>query len=266
MVLRLRNRALCSKVATRTIQKQARGRIKEMLALFLKKDSGRMKYFQRSLQLDIQLQKAEDVCHQESLDVCTVCLAELHGYEDYSCVKCENSAICWLCVQKFDPRNLVPLCPKENLQRFRMNYESGEYDLSPLQAGDSICLQCGLYSPTKQQMQVYDWFNSACNLHDVLFSRKYPYGLLRLAFSGWQLLRSKNHVLLSDGCLAGAPHVVSFLTLAEEALLVAAGRNWKFITVTDSCTSSSAATSMRTSYLLQCDTETSTSAMIGSSA
>ena len=73
-----------------------------------------MVYFQRCVEWEL---KANDVCY--------VCHAELHGYKDRSCVKCESGDVCLDCIQIFEPTRLEPQPPDQTMNR------NLEFDQSP---------------------------------------------------------------------------------------------------------------------------------------
>ena len=68
-----------------------------------------------------------------AVDRCTVCHANLKGYEDRRCVSCYNGATCRECVQEYDPK----------FSQGREIFES-EYDWNSLARGKAVCLQCAI--------------------------------------------------------------------------------------------------------------------------
>ena len=81
----------------------------------------------------IHLQRS---CYEEvhgHVDRCTVCHADLNGYEDRRCVSCYNGAICRECVQEYDPK----------FTQDREIFEC-EYDWNSLERGKAVCLQCAI--------------------------------------------------------------------------------------------------------------------------
>ena len=200
-----------------------RGHIRETLAVFLKNDPIMTMHFRRSLRSEIRYQSALTTPYAEFEDICDVCHKPLGGYGDGTCVKCANTGICSDCVQIFEPSQLVPNISEEDLKRSRWSTLMADYDTSPMRRGDRVCLMCGVYSPTAEQIQAYDRFITAHNAIEALLDRRKPYGLLCLAFAGWQLYRSKIGLLLPQGPTV-IHSVADCLTLAETAILVLTSR------------------------------------------
>ena len=208
-----------------------RSRIQETVAVFLGKDPDKIKYFHHTLQIAVEEEDG-------ALDFCVVCLEPLDGYEDGTCVKCSNISTCRGCVQTFNPAQLVPQPPDQDMNRFMWNEQLMVLDEGPIVADDHVCLQCGIYSPTEKQAQAYYLFHANRSTLDALLGRMYPYGRLRVAFAGWNLFRRKRRLLLHaenrEFQISGGPggrwcarDVADFLTLAEEGrLVVAAGRSF----------------------------------------
>ena len=95
-------------------QPRPRGRINEILAVFLSVGSEDRQYFRQHLRQE---------AYNE--DLCEVCLEPLCGYKDDSCVKCRNVVVCRSCVQVFDPEALEAQVPNHNLLRFKWELLGG---------------------------------------------------------------------------------------------------------------------------------------------
>ena len=80
------------------------------------------------------------VCHEEVygwVDRCSVCHADLRGYEDGRCVSCNNISVCQACVQFYDPKYHAI---KSDISAIY------PYDARAAATGDAVCLQCAVVS------------------------------------------------------------------------------------------------------------------------
>ena len=124
------------------------------------------------------------VCHEVVygwVDRCSVCHADLRGYQDGRCVSCNNIGVCQACVQFYDPKyhdikgDIIATFP---------------YDGSAAAKGDAVCLQCAVVSDigTHRQQLLLGMYRAADAVDALLgdgdFSPKNT--LLRLYFNLWK--------------------------------------------------------------------------------
>ena len=181
-----------------------RGRIRELVAMSLRKEKKMLIHFQESLQ-------DEAMEWNEWNDWCTVCHQTLGGYEDERCFICANSSVCSACVQTPDPGHFVelrrwdPLSQRVQVRSFRLTGQ------------ELVCLQCGLFSSDSQQEEKIRVYESSCRTVNALLSRSRPFGLLALAFLGLTLCsRVRKRACIIENSVA------QFLTYAEEVKFFAA--------------------------------------------
>ena len=160
--------------------RRVRGRVGKMLAIFLGGDAEATEHFHRDLL---------DECTGCHRDWCTVCHEDLHGYQDATCVMCSNTAVCSDCVQVFDTETFERESSAQHPNKCQWDPVRAMLDQSPVKQGEHVCLQCGLYSPTKDQRRKFLIFEKSCLTTDALLSRQQSFGLLTLAFGGWGLSR-----------------------------------------------------------------------------
>ena len=112
--------------------------LKYMTAYMLKSlERVNMKWSMNLRATSIHLQR---FCYEEvhgTVWSCTVCHANLKGYEDGRCVSCENIAVCADCVQVYDPDF------HDDEDDDIPGFSSEHY---PAKRGDAVCLQCGIVS------------------------------------------------------------------------------------------------------------------------
>ena len=200
-----------------------RGRIKEVLAVVLNNSQEARRHFEVRLRREIFY-----TIHSRIDDKCGLCLSPLFGYEDGSCVKCANISICRDCIQIFDPDNVDARCV-EDLRRFTWDSRVGAFDQSPLKRGDPVCLQCGIYSPTERQREVYSLFKVTHDVIGLFIGKKVDRdaGSIRLALEGWRLSRRVKRVLNRRGELFDALHkMLEFLSYRGQMcwLMTSSGR------------------------------------------
>ena len=160
--------------------RRVRGRVGKILAIFLGGDAEATEHFHRDLL---------DECTGCQRDWCTVCHEDLHGYQDATCVMCSNTAVCSDCVQVFDAETFEREISAQHPNKLQWDPVRAMLDQSPVKQGEHVCLQCGLYSPTKDQRRKFLIFEKSCLTTDALLSRQQSFGLLTLAFGGWGLSR-----------------------------------------------------------------------------
>ena len=161
-------------------------------------------------------------------DECEVCLSPLFGYEDGSCVKCANISVCRDCIQIFDPDDVDAGCA-EDLRRKTWDARVGAFVESRFERGDPVCLQCGIYSPTERQRELYLLFNVTHDVIGVFIGNKVDRdaGSIRLALEGWRLSRRVKRVLNRRGELFDALHgMLEFLSYRGQIcwLMTSSGR------------------------------------------
>ena len=204
-----------------------RGRVREVLALFLQKDDAYVQQFQKALEVEAMADYVGS-----TPDVCLVCYQELYGYEDGTCVRCANTGICNSCIQILDFSRLENGIAEE----YRWNKTLALWDESQMQEGDHVCLSCGLYCPSEIQTIVYRRFVEVCSCLDVLLDRQKGYALRQAAFAGWKIrLRHKEMLSLigkERRCQKGIVvflEVLKFLTFAEEVKLMSVSKHLELV-------------------------------------
>ena len=205
-----------------------RSRIHEILAVVFNNSQVARRHFEERLRREIFYTTHSDALTGPWDDECEVCLSPLYGYEDGSCVKCANTSVCRDCIQIFDPDNVDAACVKD-LRRFIWDSRAGAFDESPLERGDPVCLQCGLYSPTERQRELYSLFNVTHDVIGVFIGNKVDRdaGSIRLALEGWRLSRRVKRVLNRRGELFDALHkMLEFLSYRGQMcwLMTSSGR------------------------------------------
>ena len=92
----------------------------------------------------------------------------------------------------------------------------GAYVESPLKQGDPVCLNCGIYSPTERQREVYSLFDVTYDVVTLFIGNKVRFrvfGSIRLALEGWRLSLRVKRVLNRRGELFDALHgMLEFLS------------------------------------------------------
>ena len=206
-----------------------RGRINEILAVVLDNSQEARRHFEQRLQREIIYETQPRTQPSRLADLCEVCVSPLFGYEDGSCVKCANISVCRDCIQIFDPDNVDAGCVAQDLRRFTWDSRVSAYDESPLERGDPVCLQCGLYSPTERQRELYSVFTVTHEVIGVFIGNKVDreLGSIRLALEGWKLSRRVKRVLNRRGELFDALHgMLEFLSYRGQMcwLMTSSGR------------------------------------------
>ena len=178
-----------------------RGRINEILAVVLDNSQEARRHFEQRLQREIIYETQPRTQPSRLADLCEVCVSPLFEYKDGSCVKCANISVCRDCIQIFDPDNVDAGCVAQDLRRFTWDSRVSAYDESPLERGDPVCLQCGLYSPTERQRELYSVFTVTHEVIGVFIGNKVDreLGSIRLALEGWKLSRRVKRVLNRRG-------------------------------------------------------------------
>ena len=160
--------------------RRVRGRVGKILAIFLGGDAEATSHFHRALRDDVWRQEI-----RRPIDWCTICHANLRGYQDATCVVCSNTAVCSDCVQVFDTETFERESSRQHPNKCQWDPVCAMLDQGPVKQGEHVCLQCGLYSPTKDQRRKFLIFEKSCSANDALLSRQQSFGLLTLAFGGW---------------------------------------------------------------------------------
>ena len=117
----------------------------------------------------------------------------------------------------------------QDLRKFTWDSRVSAYDESPLERGDPVCLQCGLYSPTERQRELYSVFTVTHEVIGVFIGNKVDreLGSIRLALEGWKLSRRVKRVLNRRGELFDALHgMLEFLSYRGQMcwLMTSSGR------------------------------------------
>ena len=142
---------------------------------------------------------------------------------------CSNIAVCSDCVQVFDAESLENENSAQHPNKYRWDSVRAMWDQSPVKQGEHVCLQCGLYSPTKDQRRKFLVFEKSCSTIDALLNRQHSPGLLTLAFGGWGLCRrmkklsTKRVEDVSASWLLDC--ICAFLSFDEIALMLSARKS-----------------------------------------
>ena len=143
---------------------------------------------------------------------------------------CSNTAVCSDCVQVFDTETFERESSAQHPNKCQWDPVRAMLDQSPVKQGEHVCLQCGLYSPTKDQRRKFLIFEKSCLANDALLSRQQSFGLLTLAFGGWGLCRrmkklsTKRVEDVSASWLLDC--ICAFLSFVEIALMLSAGKSF----------------------------------------
>ena len=206
-----------------------RGRINEILAVVLDNSQEARRHFEQRLQREIIYENQLMTQPSRLAEQCEVCFNPLFGYEDGSCVKCANIGVCRDCIQIFDPDNVDAGCVAQDLRRFTWDFRVRAFDESPLERGDPVCLQCGLYSPTERQRALYSMFTLTHDVMGVFIGNKVDreLGSIRLALEGWKLSRRVKRVLNRRGELFVKLHrMLEFLMYREQMCWLMTSSGW----------------------------------------
>jgi len=184
---------------------RSRGRIKELLAVFLGGDPEWLQFFKRCLE--------HEPCYE---DFCRVCHTDMPFEESDvdKCAVCEATDVCKLCTQRYDPAYLQPgESPPSRITHW-LYLEPRRMLIKP---GARICILCGLYTSDPILIKKYLIMNRACAAIDVLLNREQPYARTTVALVGWTLVsRMKKLGKWTDGIMT---NIGSFLSFAEESRL-----------------------------------------------
>ena len=98
-------------------------------------------------------------------DLCFVCMVALNGYKSGECVMCSNIAICHGCEYAIPEQALDTVC----MRRHRWDEQTGMMDVSAVQPGDILCLECCTAGASVEQVAKGQLYETFCNVCDWSF-------------------------------------------------------------------------------------------------
>ena len=189
--------------------RRSRGRIKEILAVFLGHDAECLKYFKEEIEEELGGKHWCAVCHDDS-----------PGFDDIQendkCVVCQAIDVCKLCTYRFDAATLLPgeKPPRNCITSFQLGTGI------PVRTGDKVCLLCGLFTSDPQLSRKHLIMNKGTSAMDVIFNmnRSDTSNCLKtLVLAGWILAGTRRRS--GQWTNAFMIRISYFLSFAEEAKL-----------------------------------------------